>query len=85
LLDRAAAGVVSVLVRPEQIAITDADRQGAVRATVEGVTFYGHDAMVELVLSTGTTVMSRCPGHRAPGRGSEVGLEVVGPVHVFDT
>jgi iron(III) transport system ATP-binding protein len=85
LLDRAAAGVVSVLVRPEQVAITDADRQGVAHATVEGVTFYGHDAMVELVLSTGTTVLSRCQGHRAPARGTEVGVEVVGPVHVFDS
>ncbi|MEV6960312.1 ABC transporter ATP-binding protein [Streptomyces sp. NPDC051207] len=57
----------TVLLRPEQLLLTDADAEGAVRGTVTDVSYYGHDAMVTVTVE----------GHETP-----VGVRVGGPVRV---
>jgi iron(III) transport system ATP-binding protein len=77
-------GPVHVLVRPEQIRLDgDAD---AVSARVLGVTFYGHDARVELALpdhDAGAPVFARVSGHQIPGLGTRVRLWLEGDVMAF--
>ncbi|WP_338776047.1 ABC transporter ATP-binding protein [Streptomyces sp. DG1A-41] len=57
----------TVLLRPEQLRLTDADSEGAVRGTVTDVSYYGHDAMVTVAVE----------GHDTP-----IGIRVVGPLPV---
>jgi iron(III) transport system ATP-binding protein len=57
----------TVLLRPEQLRLTDEDSAGAVRGTVTDVSYYGHDAMVTVAVD----------GHDAP-----IGIRVAGPVRV---
>jgi len=78
-------GPVEVLVRPEQIRLGSIAQAG-VAARVCGVTFYGHDASVSLLL-TGEdqprTVTARLAGHASPEPGTEVTLTVSGDVVAF--
>ncbi|MFF3689702.1 ABC transporter ATP-binding protein [Streptomyces sp. NPDC002187] len=55
----------TVLLRPEQLRLTDADSEGAVRGTVTDVSYFGHDAMVTVAVE----------GHEIP-----VGIRIVGPL-----
>jgi iron(III) transport system ATP-binding protein len=57
----------TVLLRPEQLLLTDADADGSVRGTVADVSYYGHDAMVTVTVE----------GHETP-----VAVRVAGPVRV---
>ena len=73
-------GPATVLLRPEQISIHRAgsgDGAGTA-ATVEGCTYYGHDAIVALRLADGATVTARCSGHALPAAGARVTLTVEG-------
>ena len=72
-----------VLVRPEQIVLSDGARSGGAMARVLDTEFYGHDAVVRL-RAAGTDALllsARTPNPiRLPHVDDEVGLEVVGPV-----
>lgn len=78
MVSEMAPGSVEVMVRPEQIRI---DERSAVRAVVERVVFYGHDASVVLrVVSGGREVQIRVAGYSVPVVGGDVGLTVEGVV-----
>ena len=76
-------GEALVLVRPEQIAVSDA--AGSVKAQVSDVSYYGHDTAVHLdLLPDGPPVVARLSGRDVPARGDLVSLAVDSPVTVFD-
>ncbi|HEY7043631.1 MAG TPA: ABC transporter ATP-binding protein [Nocardioidaceae bacterium] len=76
---------MDVLVRPEQIRITDSGNEAAgVPAVVAEVSFYGHDAAVRLdVVPDGPRVVARVLGDETPVTGAVVRLAVHGPVTAF--
>ena len=71
-----------VLVRPEQIAVTDGGRADLSLARVLDTEFYGHDAVVKLRAGKESLLLSaRTPNPiRLPHVDDEVCVEVVGPV-----
>lgn len=74
-------GPAEVLVRPEQVALHD---DSGVKARVEDVSYYGHDAAVALtVLPDGPGLVARVSGIDVPTRGTTVAVTVVGPVVAF--
>ncbi|WP_411732803.1 ABC transporter ATP-binding protein [Paeniglutamicibacter sp.] len=78
-------GEVQVMVRPEQITLTPVG-SGHVEATVRAVSYFGHDAVVELHEIGGASsqsVIARVLGQNAPPANQRVGLRVIGPVRVF--
>jgi len=80
------SGPVEVLVRPEQIRLVPAGEAADARARVSGVTFYGHDASVSLVLRDAPEIpelSARVAGHVCPRLGEEVGLRIEGSVTAF--
>ncbi|MER7548005.1 ABC transporter ATP-binding protein [Actinomadura sp.] len=83
LADGGATGPVDVALRPEQILI-GAPRPGAAEAVVDTVDYFGHDALVRLVLRQGgTPVLARVLGDESPALGQLVGLQVRGPARAF--
>jgi iron(III) transport system ATP-binding protein len=81
VLGPARPGPQRVLARPEQIVLTSAEAS-ALRARVEGVTYYGHDATVQVVLEQPgkLAVQSRMRGSDAPSVGDVVGVSFEGGV-----
>ena len=78
-------GDVQVMVRPEQIALTEPGA-GRLDAVVGGVRYFGHDAVVQLAASGGVPLeglRARIVGLQAPAPGETVGIEIVGPVRAF--
>ncbi|MDO8145100.1 ABC transporter ATP-binding protein [Isoptericola sp. 178] len=78
-------GAVDVMLRPEQITLTPAGT-GQLEATVRHVSFFGHDALVELALGEGAAeqrIRARVVGLQPPEAGDRVGLDIVGPVRAF--
>jgi iron(III) transport system ATP-binding protein len=74
-------GMAEVLVRPEQIRLT---HEGAIRALVRQVIFYGHDASVTLALDgLEPEVTARLSGHMVPQPGDRVALAVEGAVMAY--
>ncbi len=75
----ARTGLVTVMVRPEQIVIRSLDFPAGVAARIVNCTYYGHDAAVTARLAgDGTLVSSRCAGYALPHPGDEVTLAVSG-------
>lgn len=75
-------GTAQVLVRPEQLVLGAAD--GGVRAIVEDVSFFGHDATIRLTLvDSGLNVEARVPGTDVPAVGDAVGITIRGAGSVF--
>lgn len=72
ILDDEHRGAVEVLIRPEQLSLTDDGK-----ATVENVEFYGHDAMVVVDLD-GQTLRIRTGPSITVARGDRVGVAYVG-------
>ncbi|HEX5367460.1 MAG TPA: ABC transporter ATP-binding protein [Acidimicrobiales bacterium] len=91
--DRPLRGPVEVVIRPESVAIGPAHPpvagegpdvpDGAVKATVVGRSYYGHDQLVRLELASGLRLRSRGPGTTPWHRGDEVRAWVTGPVSVL--
>ncbi|MFG2073031.1 ABC transporter ATP-binding protein [Nonomuraea maritima] len=81
----AVQGRAHVLIRPEQIGILPDDASsGGVPAVAGAVSYFGHDATVELAVQPDRTrVTARVMGTRAPDPGTRVRLSVSGPVIVF--
>jgi iron(III) transport system ATP-binding protein len=79
-----ADGPVEIMVRPEQIRFEPVARVGAVKAKVSGITFFGHDASVQVLLEAGAMqVRVRVAGHMAPEPGTEAWLTVDGVVMAY--
>jgi len=75
-------GPVTVLLRPEQIALTDDPSAPAARVT--HLNYYGHDATIGLrLLPAGPTVLARTISRALPAPDSTVRLAVTGPVHHY--
>ena len=75
-------GTVEVLIRPEQIRLM-APGEGH-PATVEAVTFYGHDCSVALrAAGLPGSLKALVPGYASPLSGASVGLRVEGPVAAY--
>ena len=71
---------VSVVLRPESVELR---RAADGPATVQHVTFHGHDALVEVALDDGTSVRARCGPELDLQRGDRARLTVNGPVVTF--
>jgi iron(III) transport system ATP-binding protein len=72
-------GAAQVLIRPEQIQLHDATASLGVHATVQHVSYYGHDASVWLaLLPDGPQVTVRVGGENLPSPGTPVRLTVTG-------
>ena len=72
-------------VRPEQISLSAAGT-GERDATVRSVSYFGHDAIVELDVTDelrGHVVRARVVGLTPPEPGDRVALTVMGPVRTF--
>ena len=83
----AARGDVEVAVRPEQV-VVGAPVGGSSDGTVDTVEYFGHDALVRVVLSgngsgAAEVVLARVLGVDAPSPGQLVGVRVRGPVQAF--
>lgn len=78
-------GLVDVIVRPEVVAIVDGgDRPtDATPATVLGRSYFGHDQLVRLALSSGQEVQSRGSGDAAWHVNQAVFVVVRGPINVL--
>jgi iron(III) transport system ATP-binding protein len=88
-LAQPADGQVQVVLRPEQIRLSsELDETAAGEPTTAGVvrdvTYYGHDAMLELELaSTGERVLTRVVGAPVPAVGTRASLHVDGTAKAF--
>ncbi|WP_338898099.1 ABC transporter ATP-binding protein [Streptomyces sp. TG1A-60] len=69
----------TLLLRPEQLRLTGTAAEGAARGTVTDVCFYGHDAMVTVVVDGhDTPVDVRVAGPLPVRAGDETGIRVLG-------
>ena len=76
----AAAEQLVLVVRPDQVLLG----HDGVKARVDEVSFYGHDAAVRLTLATdGTALVARVDGPTAPSAGDVVHVGVRGAVHAY--
>jgi iron(III) transport system ATP-binding protein len=73
----------SLLVRPEEIKVERGGQDGT-PATIEKIYYYGHDAMLDLVLSDGSHLRARVPGPVDFAVGEAVSLRHVGPLRFFN-
>ena len=75
-------GPVDVMIRPEQIRLLASSDAGGLGATVVGITFYGHDAIVALALlgPSPSRFTTRVPGHTLVKNGDQVRVNVAGTV-----
>ena len=82
LVASCAEGAVEVLIRPEQIRLAAPDAGHP--ATVEAVTYYGHDCSVSLrAAGLPERLTALVPGYATPAAGTTVGLRVEGPVAAY--
>jgi iron(III) transport system ATP-binding protein len=80
-----AEGRCRLVLRPEQLVLSVAERNGAVPATVDDFQYFGHDALATITLEqAGSEVlMARVGGDLDLRTGQRVWVEVVGPARVF--
>ncbi len=78
-------GPVEIMVRPEQIRLLPPGTAGCAQGQVLGVTFYGHDAVVEIALAgaVGAAISARLFSGDLPQPGEEVGVAVKGAVVAY--
>ena len=74
-------GEVEAMLRPEALELHEDPRGGS--AVVTGREFYGHDQLLTLRLSSGTTLHSRLGGGPGFRIGERVAVETRGPAVVF--
>jgi iron(III) transport system ATP-binding protein len=82
LVEPCTEGSVEVLIRPEQIRL---GAEGAGHpATVEAITYYGHDCSVTLTAAGLPELLTALvPGYASPVTGATVGLRIEGPVAAY--
>lgn len=73
------SGRVDVLIRAEDV---DRDQDGT-KATVDAVSYLGHEQMVTLRLAAGSIVLARWRADEPVAVGESVCVRARGPVHVF--
>lgn len=83
LAERRSAGPARVLVRPEQLTITEASRGTAPMAKVVSTKFFGHDGLVEGRFSDGQRIVIRLQADKLPVVGSSVYVSARGKLHAF--
>jgi iron(III) transport system ATP-binding protein len=77
-------GPCMLLLRPEQLAVHLSPAGSAAAATVDDVTFFGHDALARVHLAAGDeTVLVRVGGDVALAPGQQVWVGVTGAASVF--
>ncbi len=79
-----ATGAVDVVLRPEQLELDPSDLE-AVDAIVTERLFFGHDALLRLLLPDGVTITARTPGQQLPAVGDSVRVGCRGLVTLFTT
>ncbi len=83
LSERSPGGLARVLVRPEQLSITDASRGTAPMVKVVDTKFFGHDGLVEGTFVDGQRIVIRLQADKLPPIGSTVCVSVRGTLHAF--
>jgi iron(III) transport system ATP-binding protein len=81
-----ASGPVEVMIRPEQIKINLGPAGGGVKAAIQQITFYGHDAVLRLSVNgalPAREVTARVFSQSVPEPGSAVWLMVEGDVIAY--
>ena len=73
---QAAAGKVTLAVRPEQVRVQTADTAGAIPATITNWVYFGTDTHCHLVLADGSSVVARLQGPAMGEAGLEIGANV---------
>jgi iron(III) transport system ATP-binding protein len=82
--ERVPDGPCMLVLRPEQLAVHLAPSGSAAAATVDDVTFFGHDALARLHLRDGDeTVLARVGGDVPLEPGQKVWVAVTGSARVF--
>lgn len=79
-------GAVDVLIRPEQVRLHEDGEGKGMRAHVDAVTYYGHDARVRLSLASSAPpvlLTARVFGHLCPQPGDWVEIEIEGEVIAY--
>ncbi len=74
---------VTVMVRPEQLVLSEPVDAAALPATVTAVSYTGHDGLLELMLDNGVACSSRVTASGLLPLGSKVGVAVVGRVLAY--
>ncbi|TFD45373.1 TOBE domain-containing protein, partial [Cryobacterium sp. TMT1-2-1] len=74
---------VTVLVRPEEVEIAPATDEPGRTATVTGVSYTGHDAMLDLLLDGGLRIRSRVTAADLQPAGARVSVRVRGRVLAY--
>ena len=77
-----ANGPVSVVVRPEALALLPADQEGAL-GTVTERQFLGQSVLLSVSLDAGPVLAVRTDPFNAPGLSERVSVHLRGPVHVL--
>lgn len=77
---------VTVLLRPEQVTLSQTNDANRTPGRVESVTYYGHDALIRLRMqASDTVILSRTNAQHLPATGEAVEVSISGPVPVFST
>jgi len=76
-------GDVTVLLRPEQVALSTTPQLDHLAAKTTRVRFHGHDTLVDLVSDDQTSLIARLAGESDIRAGQQVWLSITGPVHVW--
>ncbi|HEX3899549.1 MAG TPA: ABC transporter ATP-binding protein [Mycobacteriales bacterium] len=77
-------GPCQLVIRPEQLAVHLEASKGSVAATVEEVTFYGHDAVARVTLrESSDSVLVRVGGELLLRVGQDVWVAVTGAAHAY--
>lgn len=81
----AAYGPVDVMVRPEILRLTPSTQTDGAAALVRARAFFGHDQILNCVLSDGTRISARTNAYAGFQPGEEVSITVRGAVLTFPT
>ncbi|MGA1141250.1 MAG: ABC transporter ATP-binding protein [Ilumatobacteraceae bacterium] len=76
-------GVVTVVVRPEQLELDDSPHTHSPRGEVIASRFYGHDGEIDVRLPSNEIVVARLHARLLPPVGTTVSLRVTGQVLAF--
>ncbi|WP_116953176.1 ABC transporter ATP-binding protein [Jiangella endophytica] len=78
-------GEVTVVVRPEQLALSADDAYDGPAAVVDRIAYFGHDQVVHLTLPGGDSARARVGAGVDLTPGARVRVRLTGPVHLVGT